>query len=225
MQLAGSIMNIEGLITATTDAEGRYRLIGLPKGDGHVLSVYPPLDQPYFMTDFLKVSAGPGLEPVRFDIALNRGIWIDGRVTDAKTGQPVRAIIHYYPFLANTHAQPFANFRANSLSINWTGDRYRTDDQGAFRVVGLPGRGIVAVKSFAGSYQLGVGSDRLSERPLPRSIHPGGLPTYNQMSPQAFEVGRGGRCPGEWRRDAPGLRTRAESLAHGPARRPRGDSR
>jgi beta-lactamase regulating signal transducer with metallopeptidase domain/protocatechuate 3,4-dioxygenase beta subunit len=188
MQLSGSIMSIEGLVTATTDALGRYLLIGLPKGDAHVLCVHPPLDQPYFVTDFLKVSAGPGIEPVRFDIALHRGVWIDGRVTDAKTGQPVRAVIHYYPYLANTHAHAFPNFRANSMSANWTGDRHHTDDQGRFRVVGIPGRGIVAVKSFARSYQIGVGSDRLTERAARQSMRREGLPTYNQITPQDFEA-------------------------------------
>src|SRR5262249_15850504 len=148
MQRAGSIMSIEGLISTRTDAQDRYRLIGLPKADGHVLSVYPPLDQPYFITDFLKVPAGPGLGPVHYDIALHRGIWITGRVTDAITSRPVQAAIHYYPYLANTHAQGFPNFRANSMSANWTGNRYHTDAEGRFRVVGLPGRGIVAVKSF-----------------------------------------------------------------------------
>ncbi len=188
MQLSGSLWNIEGLITATADAEGRYRLIGLPKGDAHVVSVYPPLDGPYFVTNFLKVSAGPGIAPVRFDIALHSGVFIDGRVTDAKTGQPVRAVIHYYPYLANKHAEPFPNFRANSMSANWTGNRYRTDLQGRFRVVGIPGRGIVAVKTFAHSYQLGVGSDRLSERPARQSMRREGLPTFNQISPQDFEA-------------------------------------
>ena len=212
-QLSGSIMSIEGLITATTDAEGRYRLIGLPKGDTHVLSVHPPLDQPYFVTDFLKVSAGPGIEPVRFDIAAHRGIWIDGRVTDAKTGQPVRAIIHYYPYLANTQAQTFPNFRANSMSANWTGNRYHTDDQGRFRVVGIPGRGIVAVKSLARSYQLGVGGDRLSERPRRGNrMRRDGIADVQPDEPAGLRGGRGGRYPGGCDRDAPGLRTRAESL-------------
>jgi beta-lactamase regulating signal transducer with metallopeptidase domain/protocatechuate 3,4-dioxygenase beta subunit len=191
-QLSGSIMSIEGLITAKTDAEGRYRLVGLPKGDAHVLSVYPPLDQPYFVTDFLKISAAPGIEPVKFDIALHRGVWIDGRVSDAKTGQPVRAVIHYYPYLANTHAQTFPNFRL-PMSANWTGDRCHTDDQGRFRVVGIPGSGIVAVKSFALSYRHGVGSDRLSVHPVnvppaQESMRHDFLPTYNQMSPQDFEA-------------------------------------
>ena len=188
MQLSGSIMSIEGLITATTDAEGRYRLIGLPKGDGHVLSVYPPLDQPYFVTDFLKVSAGPGIEPVRFDIALHRGVWIDGRVTDAKT-RPAGAGGHPLLSVPGQYACPdVPQLPRQSMSVNWTGDRYRTDDQGRFRVVGIPGRGIVAVKSFARSYQLGVGSDRLSERPGGQSMRREGLPTYNQMSPQDFEA-------------------------------------
>ena len=65
-QLAGSILNIEGLINAVTDEQGRYRLVGLPKADGHNLSVYPPLDQPYFVTDFLEVPPGSGLEPITF---------------------------------------------------------------------------------------------------------------------------------------------------------------
>ena len=207
MQLSGSIMSIEGLITAKADAEGRYRLIGVPKGDGHVLSVYPPLDQPYFVTDFLKVSAGPGIEPVRFDVALHRGVWIDGRVTDAKTGQPVRAAIHYYPYLANTHAKTFPNFRPNSMSANWTGYRYHTDDQGRFRVVGLPGRGIVAVKSFARSYQLGVGGDRLSGAPCATGSASDGPADLQPDPPARLRGGRGSRfsrrcgreCAATWR--------------------------
>src|SRR5262249_42776472 len=35
---------------------------------------------------------------------------------------------------------------------------------------------------------IGVGSDRLSERPGRQSMRRDGLPTYNQMSPQDFEA-------------------------------------
>src|SRR4029077_13352182 len=96
--------------------------------------------------------------------------------------------IHYYPYLANTHAGTFPNFRANSISANWTGGRYLTDHRGAYRIVGVPGRGIVAVNSFARSYQLGVGGDRLSERPARQSMRREGLPTYNQIHPHDFEA-------------------------------------
>ncbi len=187
-QRAGSPMVIEGLIATRTDAQGRYRLAGLPKGDGHKLSVYPSLEQPYFITDSLKVPAGPGLEPVQFDIALHRGVWITGRVTDSQTGRAVRAAIHYYPYLANQHAQAFPNFRPNTISANWTGHRYRTDPDGRFRVVGLPGRGIVAVKSFDRTYRLGAGTDRLTDRPSRQAMRHDGLPTYNQIYPNDFEA-------------------------------------
>ena len=54
---------------------------GCPRrADGHKLAVYPPLDRPYFITRCLEVPAGPGFDPVHFDIALEAGIWITGKV-------------------------------------------------------------------------------------------------------------------------------------------------
>jgi beta-lactamase regulating signal transducer with metallopeptidase domain len=188
MQLFDSKMSIEGMITAMTDAQGRYRLAGLPKGKGHELSVYPALDRPYFITEFLKVPDSAGLGPVHYDITLKRGIWLSGRVTDAKTGMPVQAGIHYYPFLSNKHAVGYPNFRVGRLSFYWTGSRYRTDADGRYRVVGLPGRGIVAVKSFDRTYNLGVGIDGLSVQPGRRSDRSFGLPTYNALNPGEFHA-------------------------------------
>jgi protocatechuate 3,4-dioxygenase beta subunit len=187
MQLFASNMSIEGMIVTTTDDQGRYRLTGLPKGNGHRLGVYPALDQRYFITEFLEVPASPGSGPVHYDIALKRGIWITGRVIDAKTVQPVQAAIHYYPLLANNHAKGYPNFR-DGLSLFWTGGRYRTDVDGHYRVVGLPGRGIVAVKTFDTTYKVGVGVDRLSVQPGTRPDRNFGLPTYNAMNPREFEA-------------------------------------
>ena len=59
---------------------------------------------------------------------------------------------------------------------------------GEYRVVGLPGRGIVAVKSFDGTYRLGVGVDRLSRSLPARNRREFGLPTYNQMNPLEFHA-------------------------------------
>jgi beta-lactamase regulating signal transducer with metallopeptidase domain/protocatechuate 3,4-dioxygenase beta subunit len=188
MQLAGSSQDIEGLISATADSEGRYHLVGLPKANGHRLSVYPPLDRPYFITQFLTVSEGPGLGPVPYDIALKSGIWITGRVTDVQTGQPVQAALHYYPLLANERARDYRNFNANIVSFEWTGNRYRTDTQGRFRVVGLPGRAILAAKTFDRSYRLGIGADVIPEaagQPAPKQDD---LPTYNHIYPRQFQA-------------------------------------
>ncbi len=185
--LAGSVWGLDGLITSRTDEKGHYRLVGLPKGDGHHLIVYPPLDRPYFTTG-LKAPSSPGLEPVRFDLSLKRGLWITGRVTDAKTGQPVQAAIHYYPFFSNTLAQAYPNFQPNSLSLHWTGSRHRTDVEGRFRVVGLQGRGIVAAKSFDRSYRLGIGGDTIPDRPARQANRLEALPTYNQIHPRDFNA-------------------------------------
>jgi len=188
MQLTGSTLSIEGLISTTTNAEGRYLLVGLPKASGHKLSVYPPLDRPYFITRFLEVPAGPGLGPVRHDIALKRGIWVTGRVTNAKTGQPVQSAIHYYPFLTNEYAKTYRNFDANGQSFEWTGSRYRTDEDGGFRVVGLPGRGIVAAKTFDRSFRLGIGAETIPERPERQAMEREALPTYNRIHPLQFQA-------------------------------------
>ena len=189
-RLGGSLRSIEGIFTAETDASGRYRLLGLPKGDGHVLAVYPPLDRPYFITDGFEVPDAPGIEPARFDMELRAGRWIDGRVTDARTGASSRAVIHYYPYLANDRAQDYPNFDTNRLSANWTGDRCRTDAEGRYRVVGLPGPGVVTAKGFDRSYRLGAGAEEITaiEGPQSMRLQEGTLPTYNQIHPDDFHA-------------------------------------
>ena len=178
----------EGLIATTTDADGRYRLVGLPKAIGHNLIVYPPLNRPYFITEFLKVPAGPGLGPVQYDIALKRGIWITGRVADANTRKPVQAAIHYYPFLANDRSRGTTELPSEPhvVPMDWQPlpDRCR----GSLPVVGLPGHGILAAKTFDRSYRLGVGADTIPEKPTIAGDREEGLPTYNHIHPIQFQV-------------------------------------
>jgi len=179
-QLSGSTLLVEGQIAAEADAQGHYHLEGLPKGERNILAVYPPLDQPYFMTHDLVVPGGPGLNPVTFDIGLKRGRWIIGRVTDQKTGKPVRASVEYFPMLANPHAKDYPNFDPNVTSIAIS-SRYRTDADGRYRVVGLPGRGVVAVHTDDRSYRAGVGAEGIS------GAEPGNLATYNRIFPQNYQ--------------------------------------
>ncbi len=185
--LAGTTQDVEGLVSAVTGPDGGYRLAGLPKGEGHRLGLYPPIDRPYFITDNLRTPKAPGLGPVGLDIDLKPGIWITGRVTDARTGRPLQAAIHYFPYLANEHAEGYPNFHPG-LSLFWTGNRYRTDAEGNYRVVGIPGRGIVAAHSFDGTYRMGIGVDRLSAQPGPRQDRAFGLPTYNAMNPLEYHA-------------------------------------
>ena len=186
-QLAGSNRNIEGEITNRADARGRYRLIGLPKANGHKLSVYPPLDRPYFITESIEVPARPGLEPVPFDIALRRGIWITGRVTDVKTSKPVAASVDYFPFIANDHAKDYPNFRAEITASVGIKTRYRTDRDGRFRIVGLPGGGVVTAHADdKDSYLAGGGAETIEGRMDHAGLQKSQLLTYDRIFPALY---------------------------------------
>ena len=175
--------SIDGSIMTETDAQGHYRLIGLPKesGTGHKLTIYPPLNQPYFITERLEAPATPGFDPVNFDVALKRGLWITGRVTDVVTGKPVVAAVDYFPWLTNVHAKEYRNFDPNitSLEVN---TRYRTDKEGRFRVVGLPGEAVVTAHTDDKSYLGGVGADSI-KGPRERDQ----LLTYNRIFPALYQ--------------------------------------
>jgi beta-lactamase regulating signal transducer with metallopeptidase domain len=164
--LSGSMLTIDGFISTETDAEGHYRLIGLPKegARGHKLSVYPPLDRPYFITTRIEAPAAPGFEPLRFDIALKSAIWIMGKVTDVVTGKPVSAAVDYFPMLTNSHATNYPNFDANIMKSIAVKTRYKTDAAGRYRLVGLPGDGVVTVHTDDKSYLGGVGAEAIKGR-------------------------------------------------------------
>ena len=76
---------------------------------------------------------------MKFDIALKRGIWITGKVTDVVTGKPVAAAVDYFPMLTNGHAKDYPNFDPNITMSIGIKTRYKTDKEGRFRIVGLPG--------------------------------------------------------------------------------------
>jgi beta-lactamase regulating signal transducer with metallopeptidase domain/protocatechuate 3,4-dioxygenase beta subunit len=182
--LSGSTLNIVGSITTTTDAHGHYRLVGLPKEGtrGHMLSVYPPLDQPYFVTGRRETPASPGLDPVKLDIALKRGIWITGRVVDVATGKPVRTAIDYFPLLSNAHAREYPNFNPNITASIGIKTRYKTDREGKFRIVGLHGGGVVTAHTEDKSYRTGVGAEAIQGMTGQDQ-----LLTYDRIFPQLYQ--------------------------------------
>jgi beta-lactamase regulating signal transducer with metallopeptidase domain len=164
--LSGSTLTIEGMVSTETDAQGRYRLVGLPKerATGHKLSVYPPLDQPYFITRHIEAPAAQGFEPITFDIALKRGLWITGKVTEVGNGKPVNAAVDYFPLLVNEHAKKYPNFNPNISASIEIKTRYKTDREGRFRIVGLPGGGVVTAHTDDKSFRVGVGAEAIKGR-------------------------------------------------------------
>ncbi|MHB8955238.1 MAG: M56 family metallopeptidase [Pirellulaceae bacterium] len=177
------------VMSSTTDVNGRYRLDGLPMEKDSELLVVPTDQQPYFMTEKKvpdKLEAGA----VTLDFELKRGIWVQGRVTDAATGRPVAARVMYYPFLANQHAAEYGNFRLREEgysprgSIDGWDHRYQTDNDGSYRVVAAAGRGVIAVKSLRmEGYLLGVGAEQIEGRD-----DMGNLQTYENCSPEFYDA-------------------------------------
>src|SRR5439155_17828419 len=65
-------------------------------------------DQAYLNTS-LRVGDAAGLGPLTADVVLVRGVWLQGRVSDAATGRPIpRARVRYGAAKANPNLAPFA---------------------------------------------------------------------------------------------------------------------
>ncbi len=178
---AGAVMHGIRDLKTTTDAQGRFRLAGFSKGRGNQVLIVPNDDQPYFLKNY-DVPDPPGIAPVAVNIGLDKGIWIEGKVTDQETGKPVSgAWMHYLPFLENKFAQATSVFDKNGNTNGVTyQDRYQTNPDGTYRLVGLPGRAIVGVVSHSDKpYLQGAGSESIKGM----NQH-GDFPTYrNPVDP------------------------------------------
>ena len=142
-------------VETTTDAQGHYRLTGLPKGPAYRLFLEPGAGQPYTRATFRVAGESPALEPVNFDITLKRGIRVRGRVTDKATGQPVWGHVAAYTFADNPHLNEFPGYRGGRGSYT------RTEDDGRYELVVLPGRGVLACQSHQGLYRGGIGAEAI----------------------------------------------------------------
>lgn len=144
-----------------TDADGRFEISGMPKGRGNKLLIVPADDQPYFLQE-VPVDDSPGFKPIELTVEMEKGIRIRGQVTDKSTSEPVAyAIIHYFPYLDNRHAQDhpaFTDLRGPTVGYQ---DRYTSDADGKFSIVGLPGRAIVGAVCGHTTYRMGVGAKEI----------------------------------------------------------------
>jgi hypothetical protein len=95
------------------------------------------------------------------DFALQRGVWLKGKVTDKATGRPVPAQVGYFAFSGNPYLQKYPEFRQSNQP------RLFANKDGSFTLVALPGRGLVAAKverAYQDRYLTGVGADRIKGR-------------------------------------------------------------
>lgn len=143
-------------IRSLTDEQGRYELSGIPPGKGHVLNVVPPTSEPWLIAS-QTISLDPGQPTASVNVQVFRGIWIEGRVTDADTGKGIKGCVDYLALQSNRNIpQEFG------LQDGWQGERFLSDEVGRYRTVGLPGPGVLLVRSFGKKmYPLSVGAEKI----------------------------------------------------------------
>jgi RNA polymerase sigma factor (sigma-70 family) len=78
-------------VAARTDAQGRFRLVGLPKGEVYQVTANEGSGaaEP-FLGARIKVTDTEGLKPIETTVELPRGVVITGRLIDPATGRSVR---------------------------------------------------------------------------------------------------------------------------------------
>ncbi len=141
-RVAGNPFGEQDFLSARTNDQGQYRIDGAPRGGGHVIAVNPTPDQPYFPTE-KTLKTVSGLEPITCDFALSRGRWITGKVIDHETKAPIKgAMIDCLPLRSNPNVKDYPNYDPNIVG-HAPSYRYFTSDDGSFRVLAVPGKGIL----------------------------------------------------------------------------------
>ncbi len=165
------------LVQTTTDAEGRYRLAGMPKAEGCSIRAIPKGDQPYGV-DGKQVPVSPGLEAVTVNFELKRGIWIEGKITDKVTGKPLQAGVVYSPLESNPNLATFPNSKPGFPGMNGPAAEKKSNP---YRVLGIPGPGLIAVDAPTDHYfRASEREDEFGTKGLKEPLVGGGPPASDQ---------------------------------------------
>jgi BlaR1 peptidase M56 len=183
-----------------TDAEGRYRLPGLPPrtifGDGQdVLAAVK--DGPAYLPSVQHVGERRGPDPIRKDFALKRGTWASGRVTDLSTGKPVRVGLGYHVLAENPHRKDYPSYGTIRFTMP-----FATDANGEFRIAVMPGRAVLGARpifTFNDGYRIAVGIDKIEVKKIgpdgmirapigpPNALIPWAYSTLVEINPKVGE--------------------------------------
>jgi RNA polymerase sigma factor (sigma-70 family) len=135
-------------VNAVSDAQGLYKLTGLPKRSEYLVGVSPPSDKEGNLLSRTIAVAGPeGLGPIKQDIELAHGVVVTGRIVDKVTGKGVRGGVRFAPLPDNKF------FGKKPGYDGYRRDRTMTpsDAEGNFRIVIIPGSGVLMVQVHGGT--------------------------------------------------------------------------
>jgi RNA polymerase sigma factor (sigma-70 family) len=150
--------NLRGIRTIT-DVEGKFRLEGMSKADRYHLTIFPRNDQPYVMTETI-LAGSQGLEPIRTEVSLVRGVMVRCRLIDKGIRRPMLGMVTYAPYDEN----PLFDQDIYNQFFTRT---YSADENGVYTLVALPGPGIVKVITAGGQFlQANVRPDDVEKYPL-----------------------------------------------------------
>jgi hypothetical protein len=136
-------------LSAVSDAAGRYRIAGLPgHGECDVVFNFRPSKPTSYLTLIKTVAASPGLAPVTVEMPLVRGTVVTGRVTDRKTGNPLKGGVTYFTLAGNKHVLDLPGKDIHEAGIVGSLSSHTLDADGRFRFVAPPGPGIITFKTF-----------------------------------------------------------------------------
>ncbi len=154
-ELAGvRVVSTSALTVRTvTDAQGHYRLEGVPLG-GTTLEVIPPSGTRNLPAD-VNVSTALGMAVVRRDIAVPAAVLVQGRAIDERTGKPIAGRVSYFAYQSNPEAH-----KAEGMSYRGRLQNVQTDAEGRFAIPVLAGPGILAFRAGA-EFHFGVGAERI----------------------------------------------------------------
>jgi protocatechuate 3,4-dioxygenase beta subunit len=133
-------------VKTVTDADGKYRLTGLPPGS-HELIACPASDQAYYRMA-VKGGEKASQKTAKLDFALTRGHWVTGKLVNLRTNKPeADAPVWYFPLADEPAYVSVPGSRAWSMDPTT-----HTRPDGTFRVVAYPCRGAIVANGWSGNY-------------------------------------------------------------------------
>ncbi len=130
------------LTFTTTDADGRYRLAGLPRGVQLSVSfAMSGHDDLLSQRVQLSPNADEGLKNV--DVEMQRGLLVSGKVIDPLSDAKVAAVVTFFALPGNEYYGKAFNQDAVTNAM-----LARTDEQGSFRLAAIPGPGVLVVEAY-----------------------------------------------------------------------------
>lgn len=134
-------------VETTTDADGKYTLMGTAPARETVVLFDPPPGRGYLHA-YATAESRVEVAPKALDADLRRGVVVEGRLTDRDTGKPVRAHVFYRPLDGNAATETTPGYGWLPWGPTPRDDETRTDADGNYRLVVLPGPGLLHVQTW-----------------------------------------------------------------------------